>query len=530
MVVDTVYYDALQVPPNASELDIKKAYRKLAVRLHPDKNPGDEKAHSRFQEIGEAYQILSDPQLRAAYDRDGKDKAQPSSGFEDPAEFFGMVFGGEVFVDWVGELSLMKDLTKTMEMTEKFDRDQAEAEKKAAKEVDSERQTGSLPPAQVGGAASTISDTPPPYSAGSTKDAFPEKTPAGPGAIPASTAATPPTPADANPYSQQRPQGLPIRPALTDRGEEEAQQAAAGMTDGEKELRAKEKKKGLTKEQREELAAYEAERERIRRERVDTLAKKLVDRLSLWTETDKGKDVTDSFRGKMKYEIENLKMESFGIEILHAIGHIYVSKGSNYLKSQNFFGVTGFFGRLKDKGSMVKEVFGTISSAMDAQSSMEEMAKAEEKGGEHWTDEARAEAERRVTGKILAAAWRGSKWEIQSVLREVCDQVLNDKVIKDKKRMERAQALVLMGSLMKEAKRTEEEEKESMVFEQLMAEAAKKKEDKEDKKKKEREKKGKDGSAAGEGDAKAGEADSRTASGEKKHFGFGGSKHAEKEK
>lgn len=430
----------------------------------------------------------------------------------------------------VGELSLMKDLTKTMEMTEKFDRDQAEAEKKAAKEVDTERRNASTPAAQVGGAAGTT-DPPPAYSAGTAKDAPPEKTPAGPGAAHSAataSASSQPAQADTNPYSQQRPQGLPTRPALMERSEEEAQQSAAGMTDGEKELRAKEKKKGLTKEQREELAAYEAERERVRRERVDTLARKLIDRLSLWTETDKGKDVTESFRGKMKYEIENLKMESFGIEILHAIGHIYVSKGSNFLKSQNFFGITGFFGRVKDKGSMVKDVWGTISSAMDAQLSMEEMAKAEEKGGEHWTDEARAEAERRVTGKILAAAWRGSKWEIQSVLREVCDQVLQDKGVKEKKRVERAQALVLMGSLMKEARRTEDEEKESMVFEQLMAEAAKKKEDKEDKKRKDREKKGKDATAETEG-ADAASGGARTASGEKKHFGFG-SKYGEKDK
>ena len=78
---------------------------------------------------------------------------------------------------------------------------------------------------------------------------------------------------------------------------------------------------------------------------------------------------------------------------------------------------------------------------------MEEMAKLEEKGGEEWTDEKKAEYERKVTGKILAAAWRGSKFEIQSVLRDVCDRLLNDKNVKLEKRIERAHALVIVGGI-----------------------------------------------------------------------------------
>lgn len=100
MVVDTTYYDALGVSPTASDLEIKKAYRKLAIQLHPDKNPGDETAHAKFQVIGEAYQVLSDKQLRAAYDKYGKESAKPDSGFEDPAEFFSMIFGGDAFTFW----------------------------------------------------------------------------------------------------------------------------------------------------------------------------------------------------------------------------------------------------------------------------------------------------------------------------------------------------------------------------------------------------------------------------------------------
>ncbi|KAL9034809.1 MAG: hypothetical protein Q9214_006874 [Letrouitia sp. 1 TL-2023] len=251
-----------------------------------------------------------------------------------------------------------------------------------------------------------------------------------------------------------------------DKSEEEARMDAAGLTPEEKELRRKEKKKGLSKEQREELAAYEAERRRIREERVNTLAKKLLDRISIWTETDKGKDVTRAFQEKTRLEVENLKMESFGVEILHAVGNTYVMKATSFLKSQKFLGISGFFSRIKDKGTWAKDTWNTISTAIDAQLTMEEMAKMEEKGGEDWTDEKKAEYERKVTGKILAAAWKGSRYEIQSILREVCDKVLNDKHVKLEKRVERAHAL---------AQRDPDEEGDYMAFEQLMAEAQMKK-------------------------------------------------------
>jgi curved DNA-binding protein CbpA len=81
MVVDTTYYDALQVTPTATGLEIKKAYRKLAIQLHPDKNPDDPTASEKFQVIGEAYQVLSDEGLRDSYDKFGKERAQPSAGF-----------------------------------------------------------------------------------------------------------------------------------------------------------------------------------------------------------------------------------------------------------------------------------------------------------------------------------------------------------------------------------------------------------------------------------------------------------------
>src|SRR5271157_4438408 len=104
------FYEVLGVRKDAAAEDIKKAYRKLAARHHPDKNPGDKAAEEKFKELGEAYEALSDPQKRAAYDRYGHAAFDPRSragarggGFHDASEIFREVFGGSsIFEDIFG--------------------------------------------------------------------------------------------------------------------------------------------------------------------------------------------------------------------------------------------------------------------------------------------------------------------------------------------------------------------------------------------------------------------------------------------
>ncbi|KAM7191905.1 DnaJ-like protein 1 [Rhypophila sp. PSN 637] len=507
MVVDTAYYDVLGVKPTATELEIKKAYRKLAIVHHPDKNPNDPNAHTKFQEIGEAYQVLSDTDLRTAYDKYGKESARPSEGFVDPGEFFTSIFGGEAFVDWIGEISLMKDLTATMDITmASMEAEEAEAAAAAAAAAAEAGTSGdaefpgtddaikeSMKTAE-GGASAPPSEKPKPPTV-----VVEDEKSSTPNANPAPTVPTAPRVPSPSPSPSRGPgsgtstpisrTAIPIRPALMDRPSDDVTAADEAGTD----LKKKDKKKaGLSKEQREQLAAYEKERARIRQERVDTLARKLIDRISVWTETDRGADVTKAFQEKTRLEVEDLKMESFGLDILHAIGAVYVSKATAVLRSQKFFGMGGFLTRMKDKGALVKDTWNTISSAIDAQQSMEEMARMEQEGGEEWTDEKKSEYERRVTGKILTAAWRGSKFEIQSVLRDVCDAVLNDKSLKLAKRLERAEAMLIIGDICAKAKRTPEEEGDYMAFEQLVAEAAMKKEKEHKKKGKDKKEKDKD--------------------------------------
>ncbi len=104
------YYEVLGVPRDADAATIKKAYRKLAVQYHPDKNPGDKAAEEKFKELGEAYEALSDADKRAAYDRYGHaafsgPSGRGGGGFHDPMDIFSQIFGGSFgggFEDFFG--------------------------------------------------------------------------------------------------------------------------------------------------------------------------------------------------------------------------------------------------------------------------------------------------------------------------------------------------------------------------------------------------------------------------------------------
>lgn len=124
------YYDVLGVAKNASSRDIAKAYRKLAIKFHPDSNPGDDEASRKFKEAAEAYEVLSDEQKRSRYDRFGHagldGNGSHFSSAEDIFAAFGDLFGGGMFGDIFGQQGrsrVMKgadvraDITLTLEET-----------------------------------------------------------------------------------------------------------------------------------------------------------------------------------------------------------------------------------------------------------------------------------------------------------------------------------------------------------------------------------------------------------------------------
>lgn len=398
-VVDREYYDTLEVDPSADSLTIKKAYKRLAIKFHPDKNPDNpDEARQKFQKIGEAYQVLSNPDLRKKYNMYGKKEATPDQGFCDPTDFFSNLFGGEAFVDLIGEISLIKDLTKALEIAEM---------EKSRNDENIESMKYNLSSSFI--AKKSITST--------------------------------------NPFSNPT------------------------IQDTEKNVEKHHKKKGLTKEQQEELLAFEKERATAREKRIENLSKKLLDRLNIWTESTKDEYTTRAFQEKIKYEAENLKMESFGVELLNAIGVIYLQKGTTFLKSQKFLGISGFFSKIKEKGIIAKDVYNTISSALDAQMTAEQLAKLEEKG-ESIDNTRKTELEKEMTSKILLASWRGTKFEISGVLRDVCDRVLS-KTVSLEKRIERAKALIMIGAIFCETQPDPGDE--GRVFEELMRNSTKKK-------------------------------------------------------
>lgn len=502
MVVDSTYYDLLGVSTDATSLEIKKAYRKAAIRLHPDKNPDDPSAAAKFQEVGEAYQVLSDDSLRSKYDKHGKQESIPSEGFEDPSEFFSAIFGGEAFRPWIGELSLIQELTKSAELSGYGD-----DEVKAGEQTHSESPAGAK--------------------------------------------------RDAQKYILH----------------EESHDGKDGgdVTHSDKALSEKEREE---KRRKDELEKFEEECAQKKIETRKELVKTLLDKLSLFTETDMEPDVVESFKQKLHYEAETLKMESFGLEILHTLGHIYKMKLRIFLKKQTtFMGLGGFWPTMKEKGGVVWQTFSTISSALDAQLTMKEYAQMQEDNDYHakMEEDAKLEAEkakkaegqgktpqqepkrddeleqdapvdtkqaqaakeqakkdmndiskkleevrlmaesereegsqqdskeekakeekakipkkhskedledmeRHLLAKVLAAAWSGSKFEIQGTVRGVCDSILYDKEVPLEKRIARAKGLRLMGEVFSKVTRTEEEDEEARVFEEIVAGASKKRE------------------------------------------------------
>ena len=107
------YYDLLGVARDASEADIKKAYRRIAMKNHPDRNPDNQEAEDKFKEANEAFEVLSDSDKRSRYDQFGHAgvEGQTSQGYADFSDIFGDIFGARSHVRKGADLRYNLDLT-----------------------------------------------------------------------------------------------------------------------------------------------------------------------------------------------------------------------------------------------------------------------------------------------------------------------------------------------------------------------------------------------------------------------------------
>ncbi|KAI8894071.1 X-domain of DnaJ-containing-domain-containing protein [Globomyces pollinis-pini] len=354
------YYDLLNVQPDASPAVIKKAYYTKAMKYHPDKNLDDPEAEEKFKAVSEAYQVLSDPQRRAFYDKHGTAVSSDAS-FVDPEQFFKQQFGGEKFVSIIGEISIARDFKDAM-----FSSDPKEASK------------------------------------------------------PIST----------------------------------------------------------------------AERIKQREMRVKDLVTHLVNKLALYTDAfpnwtkdsppigttmeHLATEALNSFRIIAQVEVEQLKNESYGVELLHAIGYTYVLKSDQYyaiidaLDGSMFRRAWGFGSRFatgfREKAHIISETVGTVKTAFDLQSSFSKLQQMENRGEGDVDDgqsvqkeltpeerELKAKLESEAASKGMEALWRGSKLEVEAVLREVCDTVLGDEETSLELRKRRVVALRVLGEVYQNA-------------------------------------------------------------------------------
>ncbi|KAL4065560.1 X-domain of DnaJ-containing-domain-containing protein [Scleroderma yunnanense] len=342
--LETGYYDLLGVPVDATTDDVKKAYRRLAIKHHPDKNPDDPHAEERFKEIAIAYQTLSDPILRRKYNEFGPKESAPEGGFVDPEEVFGAIFGGERFMPIIGQISLARDMKTALQEAD-------EAEGEEGKEV--------------------------------KRDA---------------------------------------------KGKE--------IISEEERARREEKEKKAN-----------AEKAAARAERVGKLVENLERKLAIFTESATGPDdyeVTTSWRQICQMEADELKKESYGVELLHAIGFVYVSKAKHYLASnQTLFGLGGWLHNVHGKYHVFSETVSTLRSAIELKSVFDQIQAAEKAG--NLTPDEKKRLEEQAAEKGLQALFKGTKLEIESVLRETCDRVLENPSVPRTKTLLRAVALQILG-------------------------------------------------------------------------------------
>jgi hypothetical protein len=261
---------------------------------------GDGTDCASWIQISEAYQVLSDPEMRARYDERGKAGTEPEGGFANPREFFQAMFGGGRFDKYIGNLAMATEIEEQSDM----------------------------------------------------------------------------------------------------------------------------------------------EKSRLRRQRVFDLALHLKERLQHYEVLGPTK-----FQQQARAEAMSLANESFGRQLLDALGYIYTQKAKQFLGSSSFFGIVGLLHSAHEQVHLVREKVSLVSVAIELDKTAKEIEREElaERDGQ-MVDEQRKAARKQEAGeRVMEALWRFNKLDVEYVLREVCTVVVEDVSVPKEKRLQRAEALKVLG-------------------------------------------------------------------------------------
>lgn len=385
MVKDTTYYDILQVSVEATPEEIKKSYRKLAIRTHPDKNPNDPDAQTKFQELAKAYQVLIDVDLRKKYDQFGLDETNGEIPMDqDPYEMLMAVFGGDSFTNWIGEYGLLKNFLNDSELLSEADKDGDES---AGKEKDQPNHSSNTEMTMHNG--KTVDD----------KDVAREK------------------------------------------------------------ARAK----------REKLRELEAKRMADQKKQVEQLVNNLNKKYEEYIIAKKSGNDSE-FYNKLQHEIDNnLKYESFGVELLQLISTVYRRKAKNFLMSKKTKGLSKIFTGTREKGKTVASMYKMVSAAMDA---VKTQQMSEDIDWEAMDPYERAKVEMQLQGKSMSMLWALNKFELEQKLKMVVDTLLDDKSLPSKERVSKANFLIALADRFGSATRNKDEMDPAILeFEELVTNA-----------------------------------------------------------